>query len=55
MNIFEIIAGIVSFLLALFVLMRTGIDSTTQYIGAVVLCLVGLIFLFSGLKKDKEE
>jgi len=55
MNIFEIIAGIVSFLLAVFVLMRTGIDSTTQYIATVVLCVVGVIFLFSGLKKDEEE
>ena len=55
MSILEIIAGIVSFLLAVVVFMRTGIDSTTKYIGVAVLCLVGVIFLFSGLKKDKEE
>ena len=55
MSILEIIAGIVSFLLAVFVFMRTGIDSTTKYIGVAALCVVGVIFLFSGLKKDKEK
>jgi len=55
MSILEIIAGIVSFLLAVFVFMRTGLDSTTKYIGVAALCVVGVIFLFSGLKKDKEE
>jgi hypothetical protein len=54
MNIIEIIAGIVSFLLAVFIFLREGIDSTVKYVGVAILVVVGMIFLFSGIRKSKE-
>jgi putative Mn2+ efflux pump MntP len=54
MNIIDIVAGIICFILAIFVFLRTGINTTVKYVAVIVLFIVGLIFLISGLRKSKK-
>jgi len=54
MNIIDVIAGIISFLLAIFVFLREGIDTNIKYIAVAVLCIVGLIFLVAGIRESKK-
>jgi ABC-type uncharacterized transport system permease subunit len=55
MNIIDIIAGIITFILAIFVFLNEGIkDTNVKYIAVAVLCIVGLIFLIAGLRQSKK-
>jgi len=54
MNIIDIVAGIITFILAIFVFLREGIDTNMKYIAVAVLCIVGLIFLIVGLRERKK-
>jgi len=50
----DIIAGIITFILAIFVFLQKGIDTNIKYIAVAVLCIVGLIFLIAGIRERKK-
>jgi uncharacterized membrane protein len=54
MSIIDIIAGVITLLLAIFVFLREGIETNMKYVAVAVLCIVGLIFLIAGLRKSKK-